>query len=141
MEEVPILYLPAKENEFCNEEGNKVTNLWKQKDKENAMAAHSRDAPEIIIDSGCLRHMCGAEMKQYMMEWHHGPRVKVTVADGKTHKSNLYGTITATVTTKTGPQDVKIDNILYIDKICNMLLSVSRFVSATQYAGKRTKVY
>jgi hypothetical protein len=50
----------------------------------------------------------------------------VTVADGKTHKSNLYGTITATVTMKTGPQDVKIDDVLYIDEICNMLLSVSR---------------
>ncbi len=28
--------------------------------------------------------------------------------------------------TKTGPQDVKIDDVLYIDKICNMLLSVSK---------------
>jgi hypothetical protein len=101
MEEVPILYLPAKENEFCNEEENKVTNLWKQKDKENVMAAHSRDAPEIIINSGCSRHVCGTKMKQHMMEWCHGPRVKVTVADGKTHESNLYGMITATVMTKT----------------------------------------
>ncbi len=126
MEEVPVLYLLAKENEFCNKEENKVTNLWKQKDQENTMVAHSRDAPEIIVDSGCLRHMCGTKMKQYMTEWHDGPRVKVMVADGKTHKSNLYGTITVTVTTKAGPQDVKINNVLYIDKICNMLLSVSR---------------
>jgi hypothetical protein len=68
MEEVPILYLLAKENEFCNEEENKVTNLQKRKDKENAMVAHSKDAPEIIVNSGCLRHMCGTDMKQYMME-------------------------------------------------------------------------
>jgi hypothetical protein len=137
MEDVPILYLPAKENEFCNEEENEVTNLWKQKDEENAMAAHSRDAPEIIIDSGCLRHVCGTKMKQYMTEWCHRPKVKVMVADGKTHESNLYGTIIATVTTKTGSQDVKINNVLDIEEICNMLLSVS--VVAQRINGEFTR--
>jgi hypothetical protein len=33
-EEVLILYLLTKENEFCNEEELEVTNLWKQKDEE-----------------------------------------------------------------------------------------------------------
>jgi hypothetical protein len=127
MAEIPVMHLPG-ENHESNEEYD-VENLWGRKDDKILLAVPPEERLEIIIDSGCSRHVCGATFKPYLSEWRTGPEVRVRVADGNKHTSNTYGTLQAMVETANGVQEMTIRDVLYVEPIHSMLVSVSMLCS------------
>ncbi len=127
MAEIPVMHLPGKNHE-SNEEYD-VENLWGQKNIKILLAVPPKEQLEIIINSGCSRHVCGATFKPYLLEWRTGPEVRVRVADGNKHTSNIYGTLQAMVETANGVQEMTICDVLYVEPIHSMLVSVSMLCS------------
>ena len=77
-----------------------------------------------ILDSGCSRHVCGRQFRDRLTGWHTGPTVSVRVANGERHTSNRYASLPLTIATDDGPMDVIFSDVLYIEEITNLLLSV-----------------
>ena len=65
-------------------------------------------------------------MKKYARKWHTGPKVKVSIADGKMYESNQYCKLFVRVVTGNGMKNLIIDDVLYIPDLCNMMLSDSK---------------
>ena len=77
-----------------------------------------------IFDSGCSRHVCGRHFREKLIGWHTGPTVSVRVANGKRHTSDQYASLPLTISTDEGPREVIFSEVLYIEEITNLLLSV-----------------
>ena len=65
-------------------------------------------------------------MKRFAKNWRNGPKIRVSVADGKIHESNMYCTLEVRIMTSIGAKTIQIDDVLYVENLCSMLLSVSR---------------
>ena len=78
-----------------------------------------------ILDSGCSHHVCGRQFHERLTAWHTGPTVSIRVANGKRHTSNRYASLPLTIAMDDGPRDVIFSDVLYIEEITNLLLSVS----------------
>ena len=79
---------------------------------------------DVIIDSGCSRHVCGRTFRDKLTNWRTGPSIRVRVANGHTHVSSEYATLPITVKTDDGPRKIIIGEVLYVEEITNLLLSV-----------------
>ena len=121
---IPMFYFP--ERGINNAEIDEITNLWGQTTSGEATAVKIVDGSKLVVDSGCSRHVCGASMKKFVKQWRNGPKIRVSVADGTIHESNLYCTLEVKIMTSKGPQTIQIDDVLYIEDLCSMLLSISR---------------
>jgi hypothetical protein len=124
MAEIPVMHLPGK---IMSQMKNTT---WKTCGvKKTTKSCLSEEQLEIIINSGCSRHICGAMFKPYLSEWRTGPEVRVRVADGNKHTFKTYGTLRAMVETTNGVQETTFCNILYVELIHSMLVSVSMLCS------------
>ena len=121
------MFLPATNDE--NFEEIEITNLFRREKEELVLLTPPNDHLGIIIDSGCSRHVCGAAFKEYLHDWREGPEVTVRVADGNPHTSKKYGIFRALVETAKGPQKITIKDVLYVEAIRSMLVSVSMLCS------------
>ena len=93
--------------------------------KGDEIAVHEvgRDG-EVILDSGCSRHVCGKSFLGKLQNWRTGPPVRVRVADGSRHTSDQYASLTLSIKTDDGPREIFISEVLYIEEITNLLLSI-----------------
>ena len=93
--------------------------------KGDEIAVHvvGRDG-EVILDSGCSRHVCGKSFFGKLQNWRTGPPVRVRVADGSRHTSDQYVSLTLSIKTDDGPREIFISEVLYIEEITNLLLSI-----------------
>ena len=64
---IPMFYFP--EMGVNDKEIDKITNLWGQPLDGEAMAARIVDGDELVMDSGCSHHVCGASMKKFAKDW------------------------------------------------------------------------
>ena len=70
-----------------------------------------------------------------MTAWRTRPEVRVCIANGKRHSSNLYGDIRVEVETKGGKREILVKDILYVELIHSMLMSVT-MMCRNRYAVK-----
>ena len=77
-----------------------------------------------IFDSGCSHHVCGYHFREKLIGWHMGPTVSIWVANRKWHTSDQYASLLLTISTNEGPREVIFSEVLYIEEITNLLLSV-----------------
>ena len=79
---------------------------------------------EALIDSGCSRHACGKLFKNWLTNWKKGPTVTVRVADGTKYTSSDYASLLVEINTENGWKRINISNVLYIEELSKLLLSV-----------------
>ena len=127
IEEFPVNFMPAEQIE--KDEKCEIANLFRRGREELVLLTPPNGQLGVVIDSGCSRHVCGAAFKKYLSNWRDGPEVTVRVADGSPHTSKKYADFRARVMTATGPQTITIKNVLFVDAIRSMLVSVSMLCS------------
>ena len=120
----PVNFLPAENDKYGDP--NEIKNLFRRGNEEMVLLTLPNDQLWIVIDSGCSIHVCGAAFAKYMSEWHDGPEVTVRVADGNPHISKRYGTFRARVETANGARNLVIRDVLFVEPIQSMLVSVSK---------------
>jgi len=120
-----VNFLPAEK--VCDEFD--YANPFRREKEELILLTPPGDQLDVIIDSGCSRHVCGSAFEEYLYEWREGPEVMVRVADGNPHTSKKYGTFRAQVVTAKGPRQITIKDVLYVEAIRSMLVSVSMLCS------------
>ena len=121
---IPMFYFP--EMGVNDKEIDEITNLWGQPSDGEATAARIVNGDKLVMDSGCSHHVCGASMKKFAKDWRNGPKIRVSVADGKVHESNHYCSLEVRIMTTKGLRTIQIDDVLYVEDLCSMLLSVPR---------------
>ena len=138
--EFPVMFLPVERDE--NDEEYTIENLFRR--EELVLVTPQSDRLGVIIDSGCSRHVCGAAFKEYLHDWRDGPEITVRVADGNPHTSRRYGTFRARVETANGVKPITIRNVLYVEAIRSMLVSVSMLCNngySVDFRGNRCTLH
>ena len=79
---------------------------------------------EAIIDSGCSRHVCGKNYESKLLNVRRGPTIRVRMADRTSRESNKYGSLILRIKTERGPRKIGLGEVLYIEEITNLLLSM-----------------
>ena len=105
---------------------NVKNNKEKEKEPEdNKISIHSCEVEnEAIINSGCSCHVCGKNYERKLVNMRRGPTICVRMADGMTRESNVYGLLILKIRTDSGPRKIGLGEVLYIEEITNLLLSV-----------------
>ena len=112
VDDIPILLMDEEEVEEVN-----ITV------RENPTGS-IRNGREALIDSGCSRHACGKSFKSWLTDWRDGPTVTVKVADGSRYSSSRYASLPVQIDTDKGLKQIVIGEVLYIEELSNLLLSV-----------------
>ena len=105
----------------------------KEKEKEpedNKILIHSCEVEnKVIIDSGCSHHICGKNYKRKLVNMRRGPTICIRMADGTTRELNVYRLLILKIRTDSRPRKIRLGEVLYIEEITNLLLSIGMMMS------------
>ena len=76
-----------------------------------------------------MKHACGKAYKDWLVNWRKGPTIGVRVADGTRYTSSSYASLPLRIETDEGPREIYIGEVIYIEEISNLLLSVGALSS------------
>ena len=88
------------------------------------IAECTNEGREALIDSGCSCHACGKLFKDWLTNWKKGPTVTVRVANGTKYTSSDYASLPVKINTENGQKKINISNVLYVEELSSLLLSV-----------------
>ena len=84
-------------------------------------------ATQVIIDSGCSRHVVGDNFSKYFTSWTNIKPVTLRLPDGKTYTSNEKVSMTLRVKSTQGTKTLKLSDVILVPSLNQCLMSVHQF--------------
>ncbi len=105
---------------------------------------NANPATQIVIDSGCSRHIVGKNFEKYFVSRTNIKPVTLKLPDGKTYTSNEKVSMSLRVHSIQGPKTLKLSDVIFVPTLNQCLISVRQFCMdgyLISFSGDRCRIY